>query len=213
MIVMGKVSNYTITEASNGNAQVAISFAFQNEQAQSRNLTWYGSFAGGAKKITLKSLAACGLVDAGRIGELINGPSSNLLDMNRDVQLDIQTETIFQQDGTEKTIDKIQWVNDPALAPGLKTIDQGKWSQFAMASNLASDFSAILSEIQGGAQAPQQQNHNPYQQGNGANGVGNQNQSNGAPMQNSVQNQGNMQGTMPMNNQMNQGQAPGNAPF
>lgn len=216
MNVIGKVSNYTITEAKNGNAQAAITFDFQTDDGKSRTLTWYGSFAGGAKNITLKSLAACGLVDGNLIPRLIEGPASGVLDMNREVSLDIQTETRFDETtGQEKTVEKIQWVNDPSMAPSLKTMDSQKWMQYSQVANLASDFNSILNELNSeGRQSsapsnPYQQNQQTAGQGYNSNGYGNQNQSANPSMQQGMQGQQNMQGAMPMNN----GQAPGNAPF
>lgn len=123
-----KISDYGVSETKSGNPQVFVRFAFNDNDGAQKELTWYGSFVGGAKDITLKTLIYCGLKPQhfGQLVNLANGIASGMLDTQKVLNIDVQEEP--KQDGGMRTV--IQWVNDPASAPQIKKIDQAKNAQY-----------------------------------------------------------------------------------
>jgi len=214
---LAKVSDYGVTppSANSGIPQAWVKFAFQ-DQGANKELTYYGSFAGGALDFTLKSLINCGFTQFNQLGALMNGVGSNLLDTNRDVEIDVQEEA--KQDGNGmRTV--IKWVNDPAAAPATKKIDQATNAQYFGTNNFEGDLVRLAQEmglVQGGAQGNSQRqgdtgngqnsynnnNQNNNQNNNFNNNGQNNNQNNNNQNQNQNQNQNNNQNNY-QNNQSN----------
>lgn len=230
-----KIKEYGVSEANNGNPQVFIAFNFEFEGAQ-KTLTWYGSFAGGAKKITLKSLIACGLQPQhyGQLVKLHDGVNSGLLDLNKTLSIDVQQEP--KQDGSGmRTV--VAWVNDPAMAPAIKKIDAAKNAQFFGSMGFEQDLVNLANELNiplnNGGQATMvnqmnMQNNNPHNQqgfnmGNGQSHAtqynqannGQSNSGNGFAQNVSNFNQGNgqQQFNQSQGQQQNQGKNGFNVPF
>jgi len=125
----GKVKDYGVSETNAGNPQVYVQVQFEHEGAQ-KELTWYGSFVGGAKEITLRSLLACGLKPQhfGQLVNLRNGATSGMLDLNKAIEIDVHEEPKY--DDPTKMVTKVKWLNDPNFAPQIQKIDEAKNAQF-----------------------------------------------------------------------------------
>jgi len=192
-VFQGTIKDYGVSETKSGNPQVFVKFGFEHEGA-AKELTWYGSFVGGAKDITLKTLIYCGLAPQmfSQLVNLRNGVASNMLDLNKVLNLDVQEEP--KQDGSGmRTV--IQWVNDPNSSPAIKKIDEAKNAQYFGSMGFDGDLMRLAGELgiatNGGNNQAQNQNQNM-----------NMNQNN--QMQNQNMNQGQNQGQMNMNQGQNQ---------
>jgi len=186
---LGKIKDYGVSESTAGNPQVFISFEFEHDGA-SKTMSWYGSFAGGAKDITLKTLIYCGLMPQfyNQLVNLKNGIAANMLDLNKVLELDIQEEPSYKD--PSKIVSKINWVNDPNSAPQIKKIDEAKNAQFFGTMGFDGDLIRLATEM-------------GISLNNGANATmgANQNMQNTNPHNQQMQNQ-----NQQMNTQQNQGQ-------
>lgn len=186
---LAKIKDYGVTPPSqnSGQPQITITFEFEHEGSV-RTLTWYGSLAGGAREFTLKTLLIAGLQPQmfNRLDMLMNGIGSNLLNTQKDLEIDVQEEP--KQDGSGmRTV--VKWVNDPAAAPQIKKIDQATNSQYFGQNNFAGDLYRIAQELglnggvnNGGGQNHGGQNnnyHNPNNNGGNGNNGGQWNNNNG----------------------------------
>jgi hypothetical protein len=184
-VFQGTIKDYGVSETKSGNPQVFVKFGFEHEGA-AKELTWYGSFVGGAKDITLKTLIYCGLSPQmfSQLVNLRNGVASNMLDLNKVLNLDVQEEP--KQDGSGmRTV--IQWVNDPNSSPAIKKIDEAKNAQYFGSMGFDGDLVRLAGEL-----------------GIPMNNGGNQNMNQNNQMQNQNMNQGQNQGQMNMNQGQNQ---------
>jgi hypothetical protein len=184
-VFQGTIKDYGVSETKSGNPQVFVKFGFEHEGA-AKELTWYGSFVGGAKDITLKTLIYCGLAPQmfSQLVNLRNGVASNMLDLNKVLNLDVQEEP--KQDGSGmRTV--IQWVNDPNSSPAIKKIDEAKNAQYFGSMGFDGDLVRLAGEL-----------------GIPMNNGGNQNMNQNNQMQNQNMNQGQNQGQMNMNQGQNQ---------
>ena len=205
MDLKAKIKSYTVSEAKNGNPQVAIQFNVLMPDGSQKTLSWYGSFSGGAKDITLKALIICGLKDFRGLKNLVNGVASGLLDCTKELVLVAEDEMYRKESGAMGTRTNVKFINDPAMAPQIKKIDPAKNVQFFNTMGFDQDLMRISGEMEvplngGQVQNPNQnqnQNHN-VNQGQSQNQNMNQGQN-----QNMNQSQGQNQ---QMNNQMQQGQ-------
>jgi len=207
-IFNGKIKDYgmSVTKAENPQPFIMFDVYEQNDETFSapvKTMTWYGSFVGGAKDIALKSLISCGLApqNFSNLVNLMNGVSSNMLDLNKVLTLDIQEESKW--DDATKMVSKIQWVNDPATAPQIKKIDEAKNAQFFSSMGFDGDLIRLAGDMgislnNGGSNTMGQQNQmNMNNQGQQQNVNQGQNMNQG--QQNMSMNQG-------QNQNMNQGQ-------
>jgi hypothetical protein len=191
-VFQGTIKDYGVSETKSGNPQVFVKFGFEHEGA-AKELTWYGSFVGGAKDITLKTLIYCGLSPQmfSQLVNLRNGVASNMLDLNKVLNLDVQEEP--KQDGSGmRTV--IQWVNDPNSSPAIKKIDEAKNAQYFGSMGFDGDLVRLAGEL-----------------GIPMNNGGNQNMNQNNQMQNQNMNQGqnfnqqqNTQQNVNQNNNQNQ---------
>jgi len=204
-IFNGKIKEYGVSETNAGNPQIFISFEVLDQETGNvlKTMSWFGSFVGGAKDITLKTLIACGLMPQ-NFGSLVNfkdGVASNMLDLNKVLSLDIQEEPKY--DDPSKTVSKIQWVNDPNSAPQIKKVDEAKNAQFFGNGAFAQDLISLAGEM-----GLPLNNGQGAQMGNpGFNNNMNQNMNmNNNGQMNQGQQQMNMNQGQNMNANMNQGQ-------
>ena len=130
-----KIIDYGVSVSSANRPQVFVVFEFEytNEDtggSSMRKKAWYGSLHEGAVPITLKSLIQCGLRQSNfdKLDKLADGPSSGLLDMERHRQIELYEVPNYQDES--KTDTKIHWINDPALAPTIKKIDEADNKSF-----------------------------------------------------------------------------------
>lgn len=89
--------------AKSGNEQIQILFQITEGPHQGKHITAYLSFAGGALDRTLESMRHCGwasdsLADIDTLG-------------NNEVELVIEDEKYINDDGEEKWVSKVRWVN------------------------------------------------------------------------------------------------------
>lgn len=212
---LAKITDYGVSDTKAGNPQVFVRFAFQTQDGQSKELTWYGSFVGGAKDITLKALIACGMNPNtfGRMIEFNNGPSSGLLDMNKPLEIDVQQEPHHSEPG--KMVTRIAWVNDPENPTYTqKRLSEAENAQKMGGMRLDGDFARLWNEM--GFGSGQSSNQTPPQNnGGGQYQTHGQNQTQ-MPMNNGQQMppQNNNQNFQQQNNgyQQNQGGQQGQAP-
>lgn len=214
---LGKITDYGISETKSNKPQVFVKFTFPFEQGTS-SLTWFSGFVGGQKDITLKALLDMGFAPGSQLMALAQGPMSGLLNMDKDLSLDVQEE--MKQDGSGmRTL--IQWVNDPARSGGgVKTVDENKAGQMLGGMDFEGDLVRLAGEMginpaqNGGQNLGQNQNQNVNQnQNQNMNGQNNQNMNqnmNGQNMgQNNAQgaNNGSNQATPSNQNNQNNGYA------
>jgi hypothetical protein len=216
-VFQGKIKDYGTSETKSGNPQVFIKFGFEAEGA-AKELTWYGSFVGGAKDITLKTLIYCGLQPQmfSQLVNFRNGVSSNMLDLNKVLNLDVQEEP--KQDGSGmRTL--IQWVNDPNSSPAVKKIDEAKNAQFFGSMGLDGDLMRLAGELgvptnNGGQQnVNQNMNMNQGQQNVNQNMNMNQNMNQGQNQNFNQQQNVNQNQNMQQNNGQNNNGGGFSAPF
>lgn len=225
-IFQAQIKDYGTSETKSGNPQVWIKFGFEHEGA-AKELTWYGSFVGGAKDITLKTLIYCGLQPQfyNQLVNFRNGVQSGMLDLNKILNIDVQEEP--KQDGSGmRTV--IQWVNDPNLAPAAKKIDEAKNAQFFGQMGFDGDLVRLAGELgvplNNGSNAtmgnaPQNQNMNPHNQQNMNQGYNQQQNFNQGQNMNQGQQNFNQQQNAPAQTQnngqqnFNQGQGQNNGGF
>jgi len=203
-----KIKDYGVSTTSAGNPQVYIQFEFSyqddNGATVAKTLTWYGSFVGGAKEITEKTLIYCGLMPQ-NFANLINlkqGVASNLLDTNRQMEIDVQQEP--KQGGSGmRTV--VQWVNNPEMAPQVKKIDDALNTQYfgQYGQQFAGDLNRLATEMglmNGGGNQNMNTQNNQMQN---VNTMGNQQSFNQNQNQNMNQNQNQNNGQQNFNQQNN----------
>lgn len=218
MIVMGKIKDYTISETKQQKLQVAITFEFQNE-GKAQSMTWFGSLnEGKAREITYKTLKACGLrpENSSKMASLVDGIASGLLDLGKELSLDIQDEFYMDEQGVEKNRKRIAWVNDPEDYMGPKPADKNKISSMFNQMGFAQEFNKVFNESQKsnghqthGYQAQGQQFNNGQQNMN----QGYQGQHNHQSQMNQNQGYQGQQQNMNHGYQQNQGYGNNNVPF
>ena len=216
-VFQGTIKDYGVSETKGGNPQVFIKFGFEAEGAE-KELTWYGSFVGGAKDITLKTLIYCGLAPQ-MFSQLINfrnGVASNMLDLNKVLSLDVQEEPKQDRSGMRTVI---QWVNDPNSSPAIKKIDEAKNAQYFGSMGFDGDLVRLADELgvpmNNGGNQNQNMNQNNQMQNQNMNQGQNQGQMNMNQGQNQNMNQNQQQNNMNNNQNQNNGQNNGGfqAPF
>ena len=139
-----KIQEYGVSEAKNGNPQVYINLNITVDGVV-KVKTWYGSFAGGAKDITLKTLIGCGLQpqNYAQLQNLVNGVQSGMLDTTKELEADIQHDV----DQNGKPRETVAWLNDPLSAPGPKKIDMAKNQQFFASMGFDQDLMRLASSM------------------------------------------------------------------
>lgn len=216
-----KIKDYTTSESSNGNVQIAIQFNVEVDGGE-KTMSWYGYLTEKAKKQTLITLINCGLESRNfnQLHKLIDGVQSGLLDTNKAMSLEIQQEPSSNSDGSPKFDDNgnaimrdvIRWVNDPARAPKIEKLDAGKNSQFFQSQGFGNDLQAILADM-GGDKNTGSMPNNGQGMNNQNNGYNNQGQNNQGYNNNQGQNYNNQNnGYNGQNNSQNNNQGYNNAP-
>lgn len=98
-----KILDYGIGITKAGDPTVVVRFGF----GQGQSLIWNGSLKEGkAQEITIKALLTLGLSNEDNLEALADGIDSNLLDINREVEIDVQPDTY-----EGKTRMRIAWIN------------------------------------------------------------------------------------------------------
>ncbi len=100
---IAKIIDYGIGTTKAGDPTVVVKFGWGTY-----SMIWNGSLKPGkAQEITIKALLRMGLKDDDKLENLADGTDSGLLDLEKDVELDVQMDTY---DG--KTRPKIAWINE-----------------------------------------------------------------------------------------------------
>jgi hypothetical protein len=100
---LGKVIDYCVKTTESGKPQVAVKFEF----GEGNHLVWNGNlWTEQGRTITAKALKAMGLCSVS-IKDLARGPESGVLDMDKQVELDID---FREYEG--KRYAQINWVNE-----------------------------------------------------------------------------------------------------
>lgn len=98
-----KIVDYGISESKAGLPIVNVRFGFGDH-----TLNWIGSLnEGKARQITVENLMKMGMTDADSMADMADGPSSGVLNTEKELEIDVQTETY---DG--KTTLRIKWINE-----------------------------------------------------------------------------------------------------
>jgi len=120
-----KIKDYGLALSKEKHLQVNVQFEFPLTEGGMQELTWYGSFTGGAKDITLKTLITLGLTpnNFSRLTKDFNkGPSSLLLNTSKEYVINVVEEP--RQDDPTKTITKINYIIDPEFSGAKKLTEQ-----------------------------------------------------------------------------------------
>lgn len=143
-----KIKDYGVSKTQAGNPQLFITFTFEAEGA-TKELTWYGSFVGGAKDITLKSLINCGLTPDkfSKLNLFNTGIQSGLLNLGKVLSIDVQEEP-HQNDPT-KTRTVVRWVNDPESSYVVKRLSEAENAQMMSGINFEGDLHRLFNEAGG----------------------------------------------------------------
>jgi len=140
-----RVIDYGFTQPKEGKQpQAMVMFEFMatiwdaqtNSASESiKKLGWFGSFNGGAKPITVKTLVET-FEFKGRTGvELLEGIGSNQINESRVYELEIENNT-----WEGKTNNRIKYVNIPGQARTLEKLAQADAAKFCGDLGLAADF-------------------------------------------------------------------------
>ena len=98
-----KIVDYGIGETKSGVPSVNVRFQFGDN-----SLTWSGYLSEGkARQITVENLTRMGFTDVDRMADLTDGVLSGLLDTNKELEIDVQSE-VYEG----KTFLKIKWINE-----------------------------------------------------------------------------------------------------
>lgn len=98
-----KISDYGISENKSGMPIVNVRFQFGDH-----SLNWIGSLnEGKARQITVENLMKMGLVDGDKMADMADGPSSGVLNMDKELEIDVQPDTY-----EGKTTMRIKWINE-----------------------------------------------------------------------------------------------------
>lgn len=203
---LGKVKDYTISLTKAGKKQVAVQFTYEVD-GQAHETTWYGQLEldnsgdNKGKTITLKALAAMGMTQDGArrfSSDFFKGIESGILDVTKDLMLDLQEDVNDQG----KTTTKIAWVNDPNDVYILKKLTAAENIQAMQGMSIENDFFNVIqakgAKGAGPGAAVPPMNNNQFMNNN----VQNMPMNNQAPQQQNYQQP--MGNQMPMNNQQYQ---------
>ena len=158
-----KIIDYGFTQPKEGkNPQAMVMFEFMatlwDEQTNAtsesiKKLGWYGSFNGGAKEITIKTLVET-FEFKGRTGvELLQGIGSNQINESREYELEIETN---EWDGKKNS--KIKYVNIPGQTRTVEKLAEADAVKFCGELGLAGAFAEAK---QAAPSASEMKNHAP----------------------------------------------------
>lgn len=136
-----KVIGYALVETAKGLPSPAIKFELIVGEAK-EHLTWYGSLnEGTARNITGKALLVCGFSGTD-ISKMAEGPSSGVLDMAKEVLLDVDIET----DTNGKKRNRVQWINELGGAAFQKAMTKATAVQKCAGLNFGADIMRLRQE-------------------------------------------------------------------
>ncbi len=106
-----KIVDYGVGTTKNGDPMAMVRFAFYDDDGDSHQMNWYGTFKHPkAAEISCEALAVCGLT-TNTPADLAKGTGSGVLDENRTVSITLKNE---EYNGEMRT--KIAYINPPGGA-------------------------------------------------------------------------------------------------
>lgn len=136
---LAKIKSYGIGSTKDGKEKLDVLFVFKDEMGSEQTLWWSGYFSEKALPITAKALLTMGLKDGAKYNNLGEGPDSGLLEMDRDVEIDVKHEEF-----NGKTTAKIAWVNRPG---GNQFMEKGMAATKLRGLNLGPALAAAKAEM------------------------------------------------------------------
>lgn len=109
---LAKVVDYWVDKTQANVPRINIKLKLSVDQNQNI-LQWHGSLATEkSTAIVYKTLEICGLKSRSLIGTIANGPESNALDLNREVEVDVVHENKTSREGKPYVWVSIAWINN-----------------------------------------------------------------------------------------------------
>lgn len=131
--MLAKCTQYGITLTKNGAPQVTVDFLCEDGKTR----TWRGSLnEGKAREITFKALDNLGFKGSDPT-DLVGGVETNLLDLDRQVDL-----TIGNEEWQGKTYEKVQWINRVGGSSFKKALSKEDAIKAFKGMNLKAEFAA-----------------------------------------------------------------------
>jgi hypothetical protein len=147
-----KIIDYGYFQKEGKNPSVMVQFQFVEQipnpafpttpDEEIRKLTWFGSFNGGARPITIKTLVETLGFNGTDGTELLQGIGSNVLREDREYDLVIEPNTYNGQ-----TRDIIKYINLPGVTRQVEKLDQGTGKIVIGGLNLAGDILAAKQKV------------------------------------------------------------------
>lgn len=156
---LAKIVDCGLLKGKNGPVS-ALVFRSKDEHGNPVDMTWFGSFQGGAKEITLRTLVQCGskaTSSAELSGELnrYQGEGQELkpiaFNTKDDFEIDVKLEPNPQKNNALEA--RIAWVNLPGGSGFRKTMSQGESAALLGGISLGADL--LSARQKAGVKAPE----------------------------------------------------------
>lgn len=134
---LGRVNDWGITKNKKGDPQVIIEL--MNEAGE--KITWFGSFNGGAKLITIETLVKCGF-RGDDLSVLADDEKTTALDKEKDILFNVADEFY-----NGKNYRKVKWISDPNETRGPKRMNKKEAGQDLASLNLKGILKEVQAEI------------------------------------------------------------------
>lgn len=105
-----KIMDYGLSANKEGLPVAVVMFKYKDDDNDTHDVTWFGHFKGGAAEWTCKSLVTLGF-KSDDPSILANGPSSNQLDMEKEVDIKCGWERY-----NDKDTFKVQFINESGMS-------------------------------------------------------------------------------------------------
>lgn len=136
-----KIVDFGLLKGKNGLPQCAVMFEYQLPEGGTDRITWFGSFNGGAKAITVEALVRMGFT--GKNGsELSKGNGSGVLDQNKQFEIVVGDDTY---NGVTKS--KVKFVNLPGGSGFREHMAEGEAGVLMGGLSLEADFMEARSHV------------------------------------------------------------------
>jgi hypothetical protein len=154
-----KIIDFGIWKGKSGNPSAAVMFEYTTQAGEVKQITWFGSFNGGAREITVETLLRMGFTGTNG-AELNKGNGSGVLN-----QAENAFEIVLENDTYNgKTTCKVRYVNLPGGGGFREKMADGEANVLMGGLNLAGDFAAA--RAQAGAPKPAPKPASPMMQQN-----------------------------------------------
>jgi len=138
-----KIVNYGLKKTKAGDPAPTIAFEVVVD-AKPYRVYWQGSLKDGtARDITLKALAICGFTNVRSFANIADGPSTGLLDTEKEVQVTIQHQ---MDEVTGNKYIRVQWINESGGGKFKDAIGLQEAQVLIQGMGLEADFMRIAKE-------------------------------------------------------------------